>query len=573
MIESINLNLIPSGVSPVCHVSQYDAGRQIKINLFEGINPYTIQSGDAFTLNVRKPDNTIVTTSVSGTQGNNYIIIATTEQIAAVVGENLCELKITNGSTVIGTLNFIMQVERDVLADGIPSQSVIEDLDERIAEAIGDNYYNKTETDDLLALKADKTEFYNFYPTEQESGAIASFTDGAENIPLKSLVSQIVAVESGNGQPKSPTNPYTISGFDNGKIEIDGKNIAEGDYTTPTTARGITITPIEKGLKVTGTTTNRALINLFKVGKHIPLKEGDKVTISLWYSGDISFAESPLIGYYANGSYAGNIGLLTPQNEYKVTWTVTSTYANDINSYLRAYIYIPTNNTCNFEIGLQIEIGDTATTYEAYNGNTYTFNFGQTVYDGHFDNKGNLIVTHKFDLNKGDVSEGWFDASTGGIIRFAKIKSDMKSSPSRLELLSNIANFSLGNENNIIFGVTIGGSNLIYYYPDSTVTDLSSLYTFLSNNNLQVVYPLANPITLEITSQDIPTLLGDNNIFSNTGDVDVTIRADIGLYIDKRLNVSRSTPNNLIRAAAYVDDPESVNETQEDNVEPQNEER
>jgi hypothetical protein len=47
---------------------------------------------------------------------------------------------------------------------------------------------------------------------------------------------------------------------------------------------------------------------------------------------------------------------------------------------------------------------------------------------------------------------------------------------------------------------------------------------------------------LSITSQDIPTLLGENNIFSDTGDVDVTIRADIGLYIDKRLNTTRSTP-------------------------------
>lgn len=142
MIEEIKLNLIPNGVSPVCHVSQYDAGRQIKINLFEGINPYLIQSGDTFTLNVRKPDNTIVTTSVSGTQGNNYITISTTQQITAVVGENLCELKITNGSTVIGTLNFIMLVERDVLADGIDSQSVIRDLDTlaeaAVSSAIGD---------------------------------------------------------------------------------------------------------------------------------------------------------------------------------------------------------------------------------------------------------------------------------------------------------------------------------------------------------------------------------------------------------------------------------------------------
>ena len=135
MIEAINLNIIPNGVNPVCHVSQYDTGRQIKINLFEGNNPYIIPSGASFTLNVRKPDNTIVTQSVSGTQGDTFLNITTTQQMTACVGENLCELKLTISTLVVGTLNFIMQVERDVLADGIPSQSEIHDLNELVDAA------------------------------------------------------------------------------------------------------------------------------------------------------------------------------------------------------------------------------------------------------------------------------------------------------------------------------------------------------------------------------------------------------------------------------------------------------
>ena len=365
MIESINLNLIPSGVSPVCHVSQYDAGRQIKINLFEGINPYTIQSGDAFTLNVRKPDNTIVTTSVSGTQGNTYITISTTEQIAAVVGENLCELKITNGSTVIGTLNFIMQVERDVLADGIPSQSVIEDLDERIAEAIGDNYYNKTETDALLALKADKTEFYNFYPTEQESGAIASFTDGADNIPVKSLVSQIVAVESGSGE-KSPTNPYTISGFANGIITRCGKNLYQSGSVTE---------------EFNGTFWSLG----GTLGSNVP--DGSLVLNAGTYTLS-NFPTKEIRRFDESGARVDtSIGTMT----FTLTKREKVRFAIVTNS--QAY-------------NVQLEVG-TATTYEAYNGNTYTFTFGQTVFDCHFDNKGNLVVTkiaHIFDGSESFIS-------------------------------------------------------------------------------------------------------------------------------------------------------------------------
>ena len=168
-MEIIKLNLIPSGVNPTCHCSQYDNGRVIRIDLFDGLTPYVLQSGDTVTLNVRKPDNTIIETSLTATQGNTYVNLVTTEQMCACVGYNLCDLTITNGSTVIGTLNFIMQVERDVLADGIPSQSVIEDLDALVAEAVaedlGDNYYTKQEVDVKLDLKAD-TSKVNFYVDE-----------------------------------------------------------------------------------------------------------------------------------------------------------------------------------------------------------------------------------------------------------------------------------------------------------------------------------------------------------------------------------------------------------------------
>ena len=159
-MEIIKLNLIPSGVNPTCHCSQYDNGRVIRIDLFDGLTPYVLQSGDTVTLNVRKPDNTIVTASLTATQGNTYVNLVTTEQMCACVGYNLCDLTITNGSVEIGTLNFIMQVERDVIADGIPSQSVIEDLDALVQEAVGDQYYTKSETDALLDDKADKSTTY-----------------------------------------------------------------------------------------------------------------------------------------------------------------------------------------------------------------------------------------------------------------------------------------------------------------------------------------------------------------------------------------------------------------------------
>lgn len=139
-MEIIKLNLIPSGVNPTCHAKQYDEGRVIRFELFEGLTPYTLQSGDTVTLNLRKPDNTIISASVTATQGNNYVDLVTTEQMCACVGYNLGAFKLANGDVDIGTLNFIMAIERDVIADGDPSESVIENLDSLVAQAVSEQY-------------------------------------------------------------------------------------------------------------------------------------------------------------------------------------------------------------------------------------------------------------------------------------------------------------------------------------------------------------------------------------------------------------------------------------------------
>ena len=53
----------------------------------------------------------------------------------------------------------------------------------------------------------------------------------------------------------------------------------------------------------------------------------------------------------------------------------------------------------------------------------------------------------------------------------------------------------------------------------------------------QVVYELAEPIHYPLTPTEIKTLLGQNNIWADTGDTEVEYRADTTLYI-KRLTES-----------------------------------
>lgn len=131
-MESFNLNIIPGKDRPVCHASQYDIGRTIHVNLFEGFNVFTLDGTEVISISVRKPDGNVVTESVTNTS-DSYVEFVTTEQMTACHGSNLCELKLEKGADVIGTMNFILEVEQDPLEGGVQSASEIYNLQTQVA--------------------------------------------------------------------------------------------------------------------------------------------------------------------------------------------------------------------------------------------------------------------------------------------------------------------------------------------------------------------------------------------------------------------------------------------------------
>lgn len=198
-MQTIKLNLIPQGVNPTCYSSQYDTGRVIRVLLFEGVTPYTLSNSESVSLSVRKPDNTLVTTSVTNTEAE-YVDIVTTEQMTAVTGVNICELKISEGSKVIGSLNFNMQVELDPTAHGIPSGSALDNLQEQVDTCVENSLerlydgssvsfdseptashnapYTVTSAGIKTALdtKANSSDLNNYYNKTQVDNALANLT-------------------------------------------------------------------------------------------------------------------------------------------------------------------------------------------------------------------------------------------------------------------------------------------------------------------------------------------------------------------------------------------------------------
>lgn len=135
-METIDLNLIPGETPPVCHVSQFDVGREIKANLFDGANVYTLAGTETIKIDVRKPDNHTVSSTLTATASSIFVKIVTTEQMTAVAGKSLCKISITSGSVLIGTTNFIMDVEKDPLDGGVSSPEAYADLEQQVNDIL-----------------------------------------------------------------------------------------------------------------------------------------------------------------------------------------------------------------------------------------------------------------------------------------------------------------------------------------------------------------------------------------------------------------------------------------------------
>jgi hypothetical protein len=90
---------------------------------------------------------------------------------------------------------------------------------------------------------------------------------------------------------------------------------------------------------------------------------------------------------------------------------------------------------------------------------------------------------------------------------------------------------------NDTYGGVTGISNNVLQHNiivcDMTYSDAVDFKSAMSG--VQCVYPLATPITYQLTPTEVRTLLGVNNLWADTGDVAVTYKADTKLYIDNKI--------------------------------------
>ena len=119
--QSINLNLIPGAIPPRIKVSQYDEGsRTLRFMLYEGVAQYSGENGITAKIQGTKPDGHGFCYDATFTSNVTYSYVEAdlTRQMTAVAGAVTSEIVLEKSGEVLGTGNFILDVEVGALNEG-----------------------------------------------------------------------------------------------------------------------------------------------------------------------------------------------------------------------------------------------------------------------------------------------------------------------------------------------------------------------------------------------------------------------------------------------------------------------
>lgn len=318
---------------------------------------------------------------------------------------------------------------------------------------------------------------------ELEGAATNSFDDGIDSY-FKKVVSSIVPVQAGSGTP-SPTNVRAISGFTECEVNNCGKNL----YNKATSTDGYRIGSDGQPFP----DSNYSISDWIMVDGSTQYNRNITITINI-----------PIALYDSNKDFilriiSGDIFTTTPETKY-----------------IRTAIPKTDKDDC------QIEKGSVSTPYEPYINTTATISFGSagTVYGGYVD-----LVSGKLVVDKGYKE---FDGSSDEAIslyggnRFTIAISDYTSPSSTLvdnilcNRLETISKNYQGSAAYKISGSDTGAHAIMINVGETTVTDVR---TWLSNNPIQVVYPLTTPQEYQLTPAQLRSLVGANRLTSSTGEV------------------------------------------------------
>ena len=357
-----------------------------------------------------------------------------------------------------------------------------------------------------------------------ENQSIASFSDGADNIPIKDLAVHIEPVQAGSGDP-STVNVRNISGHTECVVTRTGKNLLPNNASSGT-INGVTFTVNpDKSVSISGTATDNADFSICNANA-VKLPENASLILSGGVSSDVFLRCA--------------IDNRTPTSRGEDVSINTTNGIVTGNCYIRVLSGTTVNGVVVYPM---IRIANDNADYEPYQSETYSITFpteAGTVYSGSItvnqDGSGTLMVDRAFATFDGTENWRWSTTSDRPHI-------GLPASKFNGVLQTNMYPYSPSATQVNGTCTMNGGEGYDIWISDSVnAPDLTAWKAFLSENNLEVVYELATPVTYTLTAEQagvITTLYGNNRVWSNCGNIDMTYRTwnnpDVKLRLTKAL--------------------------------------
>lgn len=320
---------------------------------------------------------------------------------------------------------------------------------------------------------------------------IATFdTDMTEN--LIEVVCDIQYTQA-SGTP-SPSNPLKIYTSDHCSIFHNSINLWNeqwelGQYD------------INTGEKATNN-------NAIRSKDFIPIRAGTNQKVYFQIPNGVR-----LYFYGKNKNYLGSSYSFVVNAPQEITFTLASAY----------YFTFYTGNTTTYGNNISINYPSTEHGYNAFSGAYIPF--GQTVYGGSLDVlTGKLTITHGAKIYDG--TENWNTSDTANFYSASGRGGDTSAYYGTSKLicshcLSQYASASLTQPNCYI--ATSGNLNI--QLPSDVVAhtgaDMKAWCLSQYNNGtpLTICYELKTPTTIQLDSEEVQAIIGNNNIYADTGDI------------------------------------------------------
>lgn len=199
--QTFNLDLIPQGVPPIVHVSQYDKGQTWDMHLYENGIVFPVPANTSAAIQGTKPDSTGFQFPAVITAGDNVVTFTLEQQMTVFSGDIDCELVLVNGDDQVATINFILSVEPATLDDDTVISETQLPLIEQAAElgAVINNYATQIHADAETASTAATTATAAATSASADATTATAAADDA-------TASQTAAASSASNAATSETN-------------------------------------------------------------------------------------------------------------------------------------------------------------------------------------------------------------------------------------------------------------------------------------------------------------------------------------------------------------------------------